>query len=106
MIDPLIGLRVQLKRTVDIPCCACGTTDVVIGRGADPHTAALYCASCDRRRGRLPKSIVEFLANLISRFGRPSTAITIRNSQFFSANTTAPSGASVAAQHLHPETGD
>jgi len=49
----LIGLRIRLNRTVDVPCGACGS--VVVGQGAGPH-----CASCDHHRGWLPKPITEF----------------------------------------------
>jgi hypothetical protein len=80
----LIGLRIQLRRTIDVPCRACGggVTVVVIGPGAGPHVASLHCAACDRHRGWLPKTIAEFLLETISRFGRPREPITIQDSEF------------------------
>jgi hypothetical protein len=78
---PLAGLRIRLKRTIDVPCGACGETVVVIGQGAGPHAASLHCGSCDRHRGWLPKAITEFLREMISLFGWPPEAITIQNSE-------------------------
>jgi hypothetical protein len=98
MIDatPLVGLRIRLRRTIDVPCGECGETVVVIGQGAGPHVAALRCAACARHRGWLPIAIAEFLLTAISRFGRPREAITIQNSEFAEANEAAPSGAIAA----------
>jgi hypothetical protein len=78
----LAGLRIQLERTKDVPCGVCGQTVVVVGIAAGPHVASLYCATCDRHRGWLPKTIVDFLMKTISRFGWPTEAITIRNPEF------------------------
>jgi hypothetical protein len=78
---PLLGLRIRLKRTIDVPCCACGETNVVIGKSAGSHAASLHCASCERHRGCLPKSVADFLTNMVVRFGRPTEPITIRNSE-------------------------
>src|SRR6478736_1600980 len=75
----LAGLRIQLERTKDVPCGACGQTVVVVGKAAGPHVASLHCATCDRHRGWLPKTIADFLLETISRFGWPTEAITIRN---------------------------
>ena len=86
---PLVGLRVRLERTIDVPCAACGETVVVIGQGAGPHVASLHCASCDRHRGWLPETVASFLRETISRFGRPTRTLTIRNSttsEFAQAN--------------------
>ena len=98
----LTGLRLRLERTIDVPCAVCGQTVVVIGKGDGSHVASLRCASCFRQRGWLPVAIAEFLAELINRFGRPSDAITIRNSEFAQANATAPLGALAAAQKSAP----
>ena len=83
---PLIGLRIRLERTIDVPCGVCGQTTVVIGSGAGPHAASLHCASCGHPRGWLPKAIADFLVGTISRFGWPPEAVTIRNSEFAQAN--------------------
>jgi hypothetical protein len=88
----LTGLRIRLERTKDVPCGVCGQTVVVVGKAAAPHVASLHCATCDRHRGWLPKAIVEFLVATISRFGRPTEVISIRNPEFAQANATAPFG--------------
>lgn len=90
----IIGLTVRLERTIDVPCVACGQTDVVIGVGAGPHVASLQCASCERHRGWLPKTVADFLIDVVARFGRPAEPITIHNSQFAKAKPAAPLGAS------------
>jgi hypothetical protein len=99
---PLIGLKIRLRRTIDVPCGECGETVVVIGDGAGPHIASLRCAACNRHRGWLPKTVAEFLLETIARFGRPSEIITIQNSEFASANEAAPSGAIAAPTTFAP----
>jgi hypothetical protein len=93
----LAGLRIQLERTKDVPCGACGQAVVVIGKGAGLHAESLNCASCHRHRGWLPKPIADFLVEMIGRFGRPPEAITIRNPEFAQANATVPLGARAVA---------
>ena len=93
----LAGLRIQLERTKDVPCGVCGQVVVVIGEGGGPHVAGLHCANCDRHRGWLPKTIADFLVEMISRFGWPTEAITIRNPKFAQVNATAPLGAPAVA---------
>ncbi|TYO65753.1 hypothetical protein FXV83_15160 [Bradyrhizobium hipponense] len=97
-VTPLVGLRIRLQRTIDVPCGACGEAVVVISHGVGPHAAALHCATCDRQRGSLPKAITEFLLVAINRFGWPPEAITIRNSEFAQANETASMGADAAEE--------
>jgi hypothetical protein len=100
---PLVGLRIRLQRTIDTPCGACGETVVVISHGAGPRAASLRCASCERHRGWLPKAITEFLLTAINQFGWAPDAITIRNSEFATANDDAvPVGASTAEANPHP----
>jgi hypothetical protein len=77
---------------------ACGRTIVVIGNGACPHVASLHCANCDRHRGRLPKAVADFLLEMISRFGRPTDVITIRNSEIRASGSATPSGVIAAAK--------
>ena len=76
----LIGLRIKLARTIDVPCAECGETTVVICSGADHQVAALRCVCCQRYRGNLPKAVAEFLVTAIDKFGRPTAPITIRDS--------------------------
>ena len=93
----LAGLRIQPERTKDVPCGVCGQTVVVVGKAAGPHVASLHCATCDRHRGWLPKTVADFLTEAISRFGSPTEAITIRNPEFAQAKATAPLGARAVA---------
>ena len=93
----LAGLRIQLERTKDVPCGVCGQTVVVVGNAAGPHVASLHCASCGRHRGWLSEAIAEFLVATISRFGRPTETIKIRNPNSRKANATAPLGAPAVA---------
>jgi hypothetical protein len=79
--NTLIGLPIKLQRTIDGSCALCGETAVIIGAGAGPHVASLRCACCDRHRGWLPKTVADFLTDLVLRFGRPAEPITIRNSE-------------------------
>jgi hypothetical protein len=80
-VTDLIGLRIELERNIDGPCAVCGDTAVVIGSSAGPHVASLRCACCDRHRGWLPKTVADFLTDLVVRFGQPAEPITIRNSE-------------------------
>ena len=88
----LTGLRIQLERTKDVPCGVCGQTVVVVGKAAAPHVASLHCATCDRHRGWLPKTIADFLLDTISRFGWPTEAITIRNPEIRASECSRPIG--------------
>ena len=103
---PLVGLRIKLERTIDVPCGVCGQTTVVISPGAGPHVAGLHCAACDRHRGWLPKAAFDFLLVMVARFGWPSDPITIRNSQFQefasanAADTGAPAAETVSTNEL------
>jgi hypothetical protein len=98
MIDvtPLVGLRIRLERTIDVPCGVCGHMVVVIGQGAGPHVASLHCAACERHRGWLPKPIAEFLLAMIHQFGWPPATITIQDSEFAQAKAAALLGAPAA----------
>jgi hypothetical protein len=100
MIDAttLVGLRISLDRTIDVCCGTCGQTIIVIGNGAGTGVASLRCANCDRHRGWLPKAVADFLLEVISRFGRPTDIITIRNSEIRASGSAAPSGAIAAAK--------
>ena len=100
MIDAtaLVGLLISLNRAIDVCRGACGQTTVVIGNVARPHVASLHCANCDRHRGWLPKAVADFLLEVISRFGRPTDVITIRNSEIRASGSAAPSGAIAAAK--------
>jgi hypothetical protein len=98
---PLVGMRIRLTRTIDVPCAECGATAVVIGQGTGPHAACLRCASCDRHRGWLPKALTEFLVELIRLFGPPPDDIAIRKPEFAQANAAATLGAPATATKPH-----
>jgi hypothetical protein len=93
---PLLGLRIHLKRTIDVPCCACGETIVVIGKSTGSHAASLHCASCERHRGWLPTTVADFLTDLVVRFGRPTAPITVRNSELAATSGARAAEASTA----------
>ena len=63
----IIGLAVH----VDQHCC-CGATIAVIIPGKSPHLAGLQCPECDQFRQWLPRTVCEFLTELVGTFGRPS----------------------------------
>lgn len=77
----IIGLSIKLARTIDGPCAVCGETAVTVGSSGGPHSASLRCASCERHRGWLPKTVADFLTDLVVRFGRPTEPIIVRNSE-------------------------
>jgi hypothetical protein len=59
-VTRLVGLRIRLKRTIDVPCGTSGGTVVVIVAGPAPRAASPHCGACDRHRGWLPKVISDF----------------------------------------------
>ena len=77
--SPLVGLAVQLQRTIDRPC-ECGGTAVIVGESKGPHVGVLYCASCQRHRGWLPKTVACFLSETVRVFGKSSSPIIVRES--------------------------
>ena len=32
-----------------LPCASCGSTELKLGAGKEPHTASLLCGKCERR---------------------------------------------------------
>jgi hypothetical protein len=69
----LIGIAVQVER----PCRHCGSTITVIVEGKGPHAAALECANCGAFRQWLARECCVFLAEVITRYGRPTEPIRI-----------------------------
>ena len=67
----LIGTKVRLDRNIDRakPCCK---NIAVVGQGKAQHAGELRCADCDRHRGWLPRSALDFLTTLSTRFGAPN----------------------------------
>jgi hypothetical protein len=102
MIDvaPLVGLRVHLKRTIDVPCAECG--DSVVTISADPHLPTLHCACCGRHRGLLPKALADFLLEMVRLFGPLPKGVNVRTPELAEANAAAP-GAIAAPHHPHPD---
>ncbi len=72
-LDQLRGLVVSLPDT-----SRCGTNTVRIGVPVGPHCAELRCTSCETHRGWLPRAAHQFLTEIVNKFGRPTTPITIR----------------------------
>jgi hypothetical protein len=75
-IDPLHGLSVQLPDT-----CQCGSCDAVIGEGKGPHRASLFCSRCEAHRGWMANEAHAFVAELVKKFGKPTTPIKIRRKE-------------------------
>jgi hypothetical protein len=90
----LIGIAVVMPA----PCPRCNGTFAAIGAGRGPHAASLRCA-CGRHLGWMSKESHGFIAATVRQFGRPTEPIQIRAP----ARTTAPSGADVVSQPMHPE---
>ena len=69
---PIIGLRVKLR-----PCHACGCISAHITKGE-----GITCDSCGGERGRLSHETQRFLGDFTAIFGRPTSPIEIRQSNF------------------------
>jgi hypothetical protein len=102
---PLLGLRIRLKRPIDVPCGACGETIVVIGKSTGSHAASLHCASCERHRGWLPKALTEFLIEMIHLFGPPSDGIMIRKPRICASKCSRALGCSRGRNVRTPDPG-
>ena len=72
----IIGLTVILPR----PCRSCGETATTIGSSRGPHHAALHCVACGTHVGWMGRESYDFVIAIVDRFGRPDTAITVRES--------------------------
>ena len=72
----LVGMVMKYD---DTPCKQCGGVAVVIGEPKGPHANALYCQTCNRHRGWLPKTVADFLTETINRFGSLEGPIEIRS---------------------------
>lgn len=71
--DPTHGLMVRLPTA-----CRCGETLAVVGSGSGPHAASATCTACGTHRSWLSHLTHDFLAKLISKFGRPTEPIVLR----------------------------
>lgn len=74
--DPLLGLVVQLSDR-----CQCGSGHAVIGEGKGPHRASLFCSRCERHRGWMSNEAHAFVTEVVEKFGKPTTPITIRRNR-------------------------
>jgi hypothetical protein len=77
--SPLIGMMVQLDRSIDQlkPCCS-NMAIVTIDKGQ--HAAGLVCASCGRHRGWISKSTTTNLQAIIDQWGVPTKPLVVRDS--------------------------
>jgi hypothetical protein len=73
----IIGFKIKLDRPVDRerPCCR---NVCIIGPGKGPHADALQCADCGQHRGWLSKFTAQWIEQVASRFGAPTTPIVVR----------------------------
>ena len=74
----LVGLIVRM---IHRPCPACGCTAFIIGSSAAMHHARLTCIECDRHGGWLSRGAFTFIHMTINKFGRPTTAIVVRETK-------------------------
>jgi hypothetical protein len=101
-IAPILGLKIELRRTGDSRC-RCGSIEAVIGEGKAMHQASLRCIGCDRHRGWASGTLVASLLETTRFCGHPTSAVLKPISQeFASANGAASSGASPASI-THPD---
>jgi hypothetical protein len=79
---PLAGLRVKMGRPIDRdrPCCRNFCT---IAPANEPHAGELICADCGQHRGWLSKATAQWIKDLISRFGAPTTPIIVRRAHAY-----------------------
>ena len=68
----LVGLAITLSE----PCPRCRGHDAVIGAGRGPHKASIMCV-CGRHLGWMSIATFNFTAEIVRRFGRPSTPISV-----------------------------
>jgi len=68
----LVGLRVWLPKA-----CRCGSIFAVIEAGCGPDRAGLRCA-CHQHRGWISGETLQFLRDVVLRFGQPTKPIEIR----------------------------
>jgi hypothetical protein len=72
----IVGLVIITDRAA---CPACGSNELLTGSSRGPHACDVRCNRCDRRRGWLSAGLAEFLQETVSRFGRPTAPIVLRN---------------------------
>jgi hypothetical protein len=72
--SPLIGLQVQLLQ----PCRSCGNATGVIGSSCRPHAHGISCEQCNGFCRWLSQPEASFLIEVVTKFGRPSGPIVIR----------------------------
>jgi len=67
-----IGLAITMPE----PCPRCDGHDAVIGAGRGPHKASIMCV-CGRHLGWMSVPTVNFIAETVRQFGRPSEPISV-----------------------------
>ena len=72
----VLGLTVVLPRK----CRSCGETMATVGSSKGPHHAELHCIACGVHVGWMGRESFNFVAAIIDRFGRPVSAIVVRES--------------------------
>ena len=73
----LDGIVVELEHR---GCKWCGSSTMrIAGPGVGPHAAALVCPHCHRNGGWLPKESAAFVTAIVTKFGRPTAPVIVRN---------------------------
>jgi hypothetical protein len=78
--SPAIGMMVRLDRDIDRqkPCCS---NTAVIRPGKAQHAGELRCATCNKHRGWLPQTVLNFITETTQRFGAPPEPVVIRQQE-------------------------
>ena len=71
----IVGLAVEMLHR---PCRDCGSVNFIIGSSVAMHEASVRCAECNRHGGWLSKGARTFIEMTVAKFGRPTTAIIVR----------------------------
>jgi hypothetical protein len=77
-IAPIIGQRVELRRSRDVDCPKCKSRIGIIGEGVGPHWASINCSYCGRHRAWMPAKLTGALIEAVKAFGRPEQPIILR----------------------------
>jgi hypothetical protein len=86
-MNSLIGLKIKLDRPADRERPCCRNVCCIIDAGKSLHAGAFQCADCGQRRGWLSKPTAQWIEQVVTRFGAPSTPIVVRKAHTFQEET-------------------
>jgi hypothetical protein len=76
----VVGIEIKLDRDID-RAKPCHDNLAVIHPGKAQHAGEFRCAACDAHRGWCSKSQLDFILELLGRFGAPAEPIIVRQQQ-------------------------